>query len=79
MGEIINYAIRIEFQARGSPHAHTVTCIRVENATKYGINSNTEVCAFIDKYITCEIPDNNEMLKELVLTLQQHKQTFQLL
>ena len=25
-------------------------------------------------YITCEIPDNNEMLKELVLTLQQHKQ-----
>ena len=30
-------------------------------------------------YITCEIPDNNEMLKELVLTLQQHKQTFQLL
>ena len=30
-------------------------------------------------YITSEIPDNNEMLKELVLTLQQHKQTFQLL
>ena len=43
------------------------------------INSNTEVCAFIDKYITCETPDNNEMLKELVLTLQQHKQSFQLL
>ena len=43
------------------------------------INSNTEVCAFTDKYITCEMPDNNELLKELVLTLQQHKQTFQLL
>ena len=37
------------------------------------INSNTEVCSFIDKYVTSEIPDYNEMLKELVLTLQQHK------
>ena len=71
LGEIIDYAIRIEFQAIGSPHAHTV--IWVKNAPKYGINSNSEVCAFIDKYITCEIPDNDEMLKELVLTLQQHK------
>ena len=70
LGEIIDYAIRIEFQARGSPHAHAV--IWVKNAPKYGINSNDEVCAFIDKYITCEIPDNNEMLKEHVLTLQQH-------
>ena len=57
--------------ARGSPHAHTV--IWVKNAPKYGIASNEKVCNFIDKYISCAVPEDNEQLKELVLTLQNHK------
>ena len=54
LGKIVDYGIRIEFQARGSPHAHCV--IWVKDAPKYGIDSDEEVCAFIDKYITCAIP-----------------------
>ena len=71
LGEMVDYVIRVEFQARGSPHAHTV--IWVKDAPKYGIDSDEQICHFIDKYISCEIPQDNEELKELVLTLQQHK------
>ena len=28
LGELVDYAIRIEFQARGSPHAHTILWIK---------------------------------------------------
>ena len=71
LGEIIDYAIRIEFQARGSPHAHNV--IWVKNSPKFGTDTDTDVCNFIDKYISCAIPENDCKLKELVLLLQQHK------
>ena len=33
LGEIVDYAIRIEFQAIGSPHAHSI--IRVKDAPKH--------------------------------------------
>ena len=68
--EIVDYGIRIEFQARGSPHAHCV--IWVKDAPKYGIDSDEDVCEFIDKYITCSIPQTEGKLKELVLLLQRH-------
>ena len=68
LGEIVDYGIRIEFQARGSPHAHCL--IWVKDAPKYGDN---EVCDFIDKYISCAIPEQEGKLKDLVLLLQQHK------
>ena len=32
-----------------------------------------KVCAFIDKYITCAIPQTEGKLKDLVSLLQQHK------
>lgn len=69
LGKVVDYAIRIEFQARGSPHAHTL--IWVEGAPKHGIDPEQEICDFIDKYITCEIPENDEELKKMVLLLQQ--------
>ena len=53
LGEITDYGIRIEFQARGSPHAHCV--IWVKDAPKYGVDSDEKVCEFIDQYITCVI------------------------
>ena len=71
LGEIVDYGIRIEFQARGSPHAHCV--IWVKDAPKYGVNNDNEVCDFIDKYISCAIPEQEGKLKDLVLLLQQHK------
>ena len=71
LGKIVDYAIRIEFQARGSPHAHTL--IWVENAPKIGIDDDQEICDFIDKYVSCSIPHEEGKLKEQVLLLQQHK------
>ena len=43
-----------------------------KDAPKYLINSDSEVCNFIDQYISCEIPMEGR-LKNLVLLLQQHK------
>ena len=70
LGEIANYAIRIEFQARGSPHAHCV--IWVKDAPEFGVNGNDDVCAFIDQYASCKLPAEDGKLKELVLLLQKH-------
>ena len=71
LGELVDYAIRIEFQARGSPHAHCV--LWVKDAPKYGVDNTVDVCQFINKYITCAIPTDEGKLKDLVLLLQQHK------
>ena len=70
-GEIVDYAIRIEFQARGSPHAHCV--IWVKDAPKHLESPDSEICAFIDKYISCKLPTEDGKLRELVLLLQKHK------
>ena len=72
LGEIKDYAIRTEFQARGSPHAHCL--LWVKDAPEYGVCTNEEVCAFIDHYVSCAISAESESkLKELVLLLQKHK------
>ena len=71
LGEIEDYGIRIEFQARGSPHAHCV--IWIKDAHRYGVDDNKDVYEFIDKYITCSIPEGDGKLKDLVLLLQQHR------
>ena len=71
LGEIVDYAIRIEFQARGSPHAHCV--IWVKDAPRFGIEGNDVVCEFIDQYVTCKLPAIDGKLKDLVLLLQNHK------
>jgi hypothetical protein len=71
LGEMEDYVIRVEFQARGSPHAHNV--IWIKNAPKFGHDSDEEVCKFIDNYVSCAIPEKDCKLKELVLSLQQHK------
>jgi hypothetical protein len=65
------YMIRIEFQARGSPHAHTILWIK--DAPKLDVNTDEEVISFIDKYQTCVIPDEeNTDLRNIVLSLQKH-------
>lgn len=68
LGEIADYAIRIEFQARDS---HCV--IWVKDDPKFGIEGNDVVCEFIDQYVTCELPAEDGKLKELVFLLQNHK------
>ena len=60
IGEAVEYVIRIEFQARGSPHAHTL--IWIKDAPKLGYADEADVKAFIDKYISCSLPDNDQAL-----------------
>ena len=41
IGEITDYMIRIEFQERGSPHAHCIVWIK--NTPKHGVHEDIEV------------------------------------
>lgn len=49
LGEISEDIQKIEFQVRGSPHAHCL--LWVKDAPKVDENSDEEVCAFVDRYI----------------------------
>ena len=70
IGEVVEYVIRIEFQARGSPHAHTL--IWIKNAPKLGYSDEEDVTAFIDKHVSCSLPETDEELCTLVQSLQIH-------
>ena len=74
LGEIADNAIRIEFQARGSPHADCV--IWVKDAPEFGVDNNDDVCDFIDQYVSCKVPAVDGKLKDLVLYLQKHKHSW---
>ena len=73
LGEISEHIQKIEFQVRGSPHAHCL--LWVKDAPKVDENSDEEVCAFVDRYINgrvpCDIPENQE-IRSLVMKLQTH-------
>ena len=68
---IKDYFWRVDFQYRGSPHVHMFTWN--ENSPKYltsieieeEYNKNMKLCCdFINKYITCETPENSEFICE---------------
>ena len=49
LGELKDFAIRIEFSLKGSPHAHCV--LWVKDLPKFGIDN--KVSDFIDQYVSC--------------------------
>ena len=64
LGEVEHYYCRLEWQARGAPHIHAK--LWCKNAKVLGKDPDEEVLAFIQKYITCELPDekiNPELYK----------------
>ena len=67
---VTDFVICIEFQARGSPHAHTL--MLVKDAPKLGTSNEDEVKRFIEKYVSCSLPEDDEELRHLVETLQIH-------
>ena len=71
LGEVEDYAIRVEFQLRGSPHAHCV--LWVKDGPKFGIDEDSKVCEFIDEYISCEMPTEEGLIKHLVTSVQTHR------
>jgi hypothetical protein len=74
LGNVLHYSYRIEFQKRGSPHAHCV--LWIENAPSPD-DDEKKIADFIDKYITCKIPskEENAELHHLVTSVQIHHHT----
>ena len=64
IGKIKDWFYRVEYQQRGSPHIHML--IWLENAPVFSVDKDEEVIAFIDQIITCNKPDNDPKLLELV-------------
>ena len=72
IGEVIDYFFRVEYQARGSPHIHLLAWC--QNAPVFEEDPDEKVCEFVDKYITCQLPDPNtdpELFK-IVTEVQTH-------
>ena len=70
IGKVKDYFYRVEFQQRGSPHTHCLFWI--EDAPKLHTNTDADVADFIDSYVTCENPPDDEELHEIVNSVQTH-------
>ncbi|KXJ13769.1 ATP-dependent DNA helicase PIF1 [Exaiptasia diaphana] len=72
IGKIVYYALRIEFQMRGSPHLHAL--IWTSDCPKLNTDNKQAYIDFIDKHVHAHLPDENEdpQLHELVKTYQKH-------
>ena len=70
IGEVVEYVILIEFQARGSPHVHTL--IWIKDAPKLGYSDEEDVTAFIDNHVSYSLPEIDEELCTFVQSLQIH-------
>ena len=76
LGEIVDYGIRIELQARGSPHAHCV--LWVKDAPQFEVDHNDVVCDFIDIYVSCEIQKQVEGVSSYAQALLILQNTYSL-
>ena len=67
-GHLDDFFYQIEFQHRGSPHVHGIAWIR--DAPKFDINSNEEVCAYIDRIFACT--SNVSEIEQEYIQFQKH-------
>ena len=58
IGQSWNFEDRREFQNRGTKHMHAL--IQILDAQKVDENEDSEVVEFIEKYITCALPDETK-------------------
>ncbi|XP_071153640.1 uncharacterized protein [Mytilus edulis] len=72
IGNVKDHFHRIEFQQRGSPHAHCLFWIK--DAPLLDTHDDKEVCDFVDSYVTCDLPSESAdpELHEIVSSVQQH-------
>ena len=67
VGQVKEYAIKIEFQEHGLPHACCM--LWVDGAPHIDVNSDDDVCAFVDMFVLGVIPDKtptNNHISDLV-------------
>jgi len=70
VGKIVDFKYRIEFQQRGSPHAHMV--IWVKEASPITKQTTEQVKKFVEIYVTCALPEDQDDLRSTVETVQMH-------
>ena len=72
IGKISYYALRIEFQMRGSPHLHAL--IWTSDCPKLRSESKDAYIQYVDKHVQANLPDENDEpeLLELVKMYQKH-------
>ena len=75
LGKICDYVIKIQFQERGAPHAHCL--LWCKDAPQLDVDSDEDVCSFVDEYISGRIPSSiddpdNDDVHELVKRLETH-------
>ena len=72
LGEVYSYFIRHEYQSRGTVHFHTLLWIK--DAPLMGRNTDQEISSFIQKYVSCRLPDQLEepVLYDIVTKYQTH-------
>ncbi|XP_066283397.1 uncharacterized protein [Branchiostoma lanceolatum] len=73
IGEVVDTFTRTEFQQRGSPHIHCL--FWVKDAPKLNVNSEEEVCSFVDRYVCSQLPDSetDKELFDIVSQVQMHR------
>ena len=73
LGKTKYYAIRVEFQVRGSPHIHSF--IWIENAPKLTEENIEEYTRWVDNIISVQLPDHdvNPKLYNFIKTYQIHR------
>ncbi|XP_062600308.1 uncharacterized protein LOC134261943 [Saccostrea cucullata] len=75
VGDVVDFFYRTEFQQRGSPHIHCLLWVR--NAPKLNENTEKEICTFVDKYVSCSMPNekSDPELHDIVNAVQVHSKT----
>jgi hypothetical protein len=68
-GKISDYFFVTEFQNRGNEHDHTL--LWIEGAPIYGVDNNSDIEQFVDKYITC----NTDHLDPKLAKVHRHYHT----
>ncbi|XP_066264724.1 uncharacterized protein [Branchiostoma lanceolatum] len=73
IGEVVETFTRTEFQQRGSPHIHCL--FWVKDAPKLNVNSEEEICSFVDRYVCSQLPDSetDKELFDIVSQVQMHR------
>ena len=71
VGKVKEYAIKIEFQERGSPHAHCL--LWVDGAPHIDVDDDEQVCLFIDKYVSGRIPEDSHDTKHIGKMVKQYE------
>ena len=72
VGKIVYYALRIEFQMRGSPHLHALICC--DDCPKLTHDNKEEYIDYVDKHVQAYLPSKEEdaELHDLVKMYQKH-------